>query len=134
MNDEEKIEVNPETIVVPILPDTEGPVEADEEEETTADKDRIAEAEENDSEEAEIVNRTHLTPMSAIKAKCRDCCNDQRKEVMLCPVNECPLWPFRKGHKPVKSNRKPMSEERKQAARDRFKKMHADRKKEREQQ
>lgn len=27
-----------------------------------------------------------LTPMKAIRAKCRDCCNGQTKEIRLCTV------------------------------------------------
>jgi len=38
-----------------------------------------------------------LTPLRAIRLKCLDCCAGQRKEVRLCPVHDCPLWPFRMG-------------------------------------
>lgn len=31
----------------------------------------------------------------AIRAKCWQCSNFQRKEVTLCPVTDCALWPFR---------------------------------------
>jgi len=33
---------------------------------------------------------------AAIYAKCLDCVNWQRKEVALCVVNTCPLYPYRK--------------------------------------
>lgn len=36
-----------------------------------------------------------LTHKGAIKAKCLDCCCDQKKEVKLCPIDTCPLWEFR---------------------------------------
>lgn len=55
----------------------------------------------------------------AIKAKCLDCCCGQRDEVTLCPAVDCPLWPYRFGTNPY-SNRKPMSEEQKEAFRQRM--------------
>ncbi|MEJ5259377.1 MAG: hypothetical protein WHS88_04220 [Anaerohalosphaeraceae bacterium] len=33
---------------------------------------------------------------AAIYAKCLDCVNWQRKEVALCVVSTCPLYPYRK--------------------------------------
>ncbi|WP_321404536.1 hypothetical protein [Maridesulfovibrio sp.] len=41
-----------------------------------------------------------LTPLKAIRAKCVDCCGDNRKEVAACPVENCPLWIFRAGKRP----------------------------------
>jgi len=32
---------------------------------------------------------------AALKAKCQDCCNWQRKEVEHCAAADCPLWPYR---------------------------------------
>ena len=40
------------------------------------------------------------TPLKAIRAKCLDCSADQPKEVRLCPITDCPLYPFRMGHNP----------------------------------
>jgi hypothetical protein len=42
-----------------------------------------------------------LTPVKAIRAKCLDCTCNQPKEVRLCPVYSCPLWPYRMGHRPT---------------------------------
>lgn len=42
------------------------------------------------------INRS---PLKAIRAKCLDCCCGQTKEVRLCPLKACPLWPFRSGHR-----------------------------------
>lgn len=42
----------------------------------------------------------HLTPIKAIRAKCLDCSGGQYKEVRLCPVTSCALWPYRKGKRP----------------------------------
>lgn len=41
-----------------------------------------------------------LTPLKAIRAKCLDCCCWQPTEVRLCPVKDCPLYPYRMGHNP----------------------------------
>jgi copper oxidase (laccase) domain-containing protein len=41
-----------------------------------------------------------LTPMKAIRRKCRDCCCDQVKEIQLCTVTNCALWPYRMGRRP----------------------------------
>jgi len=85
----------------------------------------VAESLSNDNEEAVVYRKNGWTPMQAIKNKCMDCCNFQRKELYLCQVKGCPLWPFRKGRKPVKRQ---VSEEFRVAASARFKKMHADKK------
>lgn len=42
----------------------------------------------------------HLTPIKAIRAKCLDCSGDNYKEVRLCPVKKCPLYPYRFGKRP----------------------------------
>jgi hypothetical protein len=47
------------------------------------------------------------TPMKAMRAKCLDCSCYQPKEVRLCTVKTCPLWPFRRGSDPGK--RRPRS-------------------------
>ncbi|MBM3299449.1 MAG: hypothetical protein FJY85_05815 [Deltaproteobacteria bacterium] len=41
-----------------------------------------------------------LTPIKAIRAKCMDCSCYQPKEIRLCPVTNCPLWPYRMGRRP----------------------------------
>jgi hypothetical protein len=35
--------------------------------------------------------------LKAIARKCRECCNGQRREVLLCPSKDCPLWLYRTG-------------------------------------
>ncbi len=57
--------------------------------------------------------------MNAIKAKCLDCSADDRNEVKLCNVDNCPLWPYRLGKDP-ESGRK-MTDEQKAAAAERLK-------------
>ncbi|WP_084201460.1 hypothetical protein [Geobacter pickeringii] len=44
--------------------------------------------------------QTTLTPIKAIRAKCLDCSNNQYGEVRVCPINKCPLWPYRMGRRP----------------------------------
>ena len=35
-----------------------------------------------------------LRPLKAIRAKCMDCTCNQPKEIRLCPMTECALWPY----------------------------------------
>ena len=58
------------------------------------------------------------TPIKAIRAKCMDCCCDQREEVKLCPAKGCPLWPFRMGKNPNRS--RSLTDEQRQAAKERL--------------
>ena len=43
---------------------------------------------------------TIKSPIKAIKAKCLDCSCDSATEVKECPVESCPLFPFRFGKNP----------------------------------
>lgn len=43
---------------------------------------------------------TVRTPVKAIRAKCLDCTCDQPAEVRRCPAENCPLHPYRMGHRP----------------------------------
>ena len=45
-----------------------------------------------------------LTPLQAIRAKCLDCCCRSKKEVKLCTIPDCPLYPYRFGHSPHRSH------------------------------
>lgn len=45
-----------------------------------------------------------LTPIKAIRAKCIDCCAGQPKEVRLCSIEKCPLYPYRMEHRPKDDN------------------------------
>ena len=45
-----------------------------------------------------------LTPIKAIRAKGLDCTNDQVKEIRLCPIVECALWPYRMGKRPTRES------------------------------
>ncbi|MBQ4424569.1 MAG: hypothetical protein II882_02395 [Lachnospiraceae bacterium] len=40
------------------------------------------------------------TPIRAIRAHCLECSAGQYKEVKLCPVTQCQLYPYRLGHRP----------------------------------
>ena len=44
------------------------------------------------------------TPMRAIRLKCLDCCCGQSAEVRRCPLDDCPLFPYRFGHRPKASD------------------------------
>lgn len=41
-----------------------------------------------------------VTPMKAIRKKCLDCSGDSFKEVDLCPITDCSLYPYRYGKRP----------------------------------
>ena len=49
-------------------------------------------------------NKT-ISPVRAIRAKCLDCSNGSSNEVKLCPVERCPLFPFRFGQNPNRGKR-----------------------------
>jgi len=55
------------------------------------------------SGELGMKDEKRLTPVKAIRAKCLDCCCNQVKEVRLCPVEKCPLYPYRMGKNPARS-------------------------------
>ena len=42
-----------------------------------------------------------LTPVKAIRAYCIECSGGMTKEVKLCPVENCPLYPYRMGKRPT---------------------------------
>ncbi len=45
--------------------------------------------------------KPHLhPPIKAIRRKCLDCCNGSTKEVHLCLVHDCSLFPYRLGTRP----------------------------------
>ena len=58
-------------------------------------------------------------PVKAIREKCLECSNGQPSEVKCCPVEKCPLYPFRLGKNPFRQKRE-MTEEQKKAVRDRL--------------
>jgi hypothetical protein len=60
-----------------------------------------------------------LTPLKAIRLKCLDCSGDSKKEVELCPVENCPQWPFRFGTNPFRKKPK-LTDEQKQELTDRL--------------
>ena len=41
------------------------------------------------------------TPMKAIRERCLDCSGGSVKEVRECPIDNCPLHPYRFGHRPT---------------------------------
>jgi len=42
-----------------------------------------------------------LTPLRTIRRKCYDCSCHQPGEIRFCSAIECPLWPYRLGHRPT---------------------------------
>ena len=43
----------------------------------------------------------YRTALQAIRAKCLDCSCHQTKEIRLCPILDCALWPYRMGKRPA---------------------------------
>jgi hypothetical protein len=43
----------------------------------------------------------YLTPLRAIRTKCLDCSGGSVAEIRLCVMERCPLYPFRRGHRPT---------------------------------
>jgi hypothetical protein len=41
-----------------------------------------------------------LTPVKAIRAKCLECSGGSKKEVRLCRIEDCALFPYRMGKRP----------------------------------
>ena len=50
------------------------------------------------------------TPIKAIRKKCLDCTCYQPKEIRLCPVVECALYPYRFGRRPDETTLNTMNE------------------------
>lgn len=50
-------------------------------------------------------NSTIKNPVKAIRAKCISCMCGSAKEVTLCGAQKCPLFPFRFGKNPYRSQR-----------------------------
>ena len=73
-----------------------------------------------------------LTPLKAIRAKCIDCCGAYKSYVSHCGTPVCSLYVFRLGRNPNRKNTKELSDEQKQAASERLKKVWEKRKAEKE--
>ncbi len=43
------------------------------------------------------------TPIKSIREKCLDCTNGSRKEIRLCTVVQCALYPYRFGKRPTQT-------------------------------
>jgi hypothetical protein len=43
-----------------------------------------------------------LTPIKAIRQHCIECSGDSTKEVKICELADCPLYPYRMGHNPAR--------------------------------
>ena len=47
-------------------------------------------------------NDFYNTPIKSIRKKCLDCTAGSRKEIRLCTVVQCALYPYRFGKRPTK--------------------------------
>ena len=46
------------------------------------------------------MDKLYDTPVKAIRKKCLDCTCGQPKEIRICPIIDCPLYPYRMGRRP----------------------------------
>ena len=58
----------------------------------------------------EVSENTNV--LRAIKLKCLDCSTYNINEIKECPVNKCPLYPFRLGKNPFRKKKELSEEER----------------------
>lgn len=68
-----------------------------------------------------------VSALRSIRLKCLNCSAGSSKEVELCPVEDCALYPYRFGKSLTKKG-KAMSDEQREAARKRMQEYHAKRK------
>ena len=66
------------------------------------------------------------SPLKAIRAKCFDCCCGQVSEIKNCPVEKCPLYPYRLGKNPFRAKRE-MTPAQRELAGERLRKAREDR-------
>lgn len=59
------------------------------------------------------------SPLKAIRAKCMECSCDSISEIKNCPIEKCPLFPFRFGRNPFA--KRELSPEQREAAAERLK-------------
>ena len=45
-----------------------------------------------------------MTLLKAIRAKCMECTGGNRRKILHCPSDGCPLYPYRMWRKPSKSS------------------------------
>ena len=60
-----------------------------------------------------------VSALKAVRLKCLDCSCGSAHEVSLCPIENCPLFPFRFGKNPFRAKRE-MTDEQKAAAKERL--------------
>jgi hypothetical protein len=56
------------------------------------------------------MNKLFETPIRSIRKKCLECCCGSSKEVRLCPVTGCAIYPYRMGCRPSAETLKTLSD------------------------
>ncbi len=56
------------------------------------------------------MDKLYDTPVKSIRKKCLDCSCGQPKEIRLCPIINCPLYPYRMGRRPSQTTLDTMNE------------------------
>ena len=44
-----------------------------------------------------------ITPIRSIRRKCLECSNGSPLEVKECPIDDCPIYPYRLGKNPART-------------------------------
>lgn len=52
-----------------------------------------------------------LTPIKSIRKYCLECSGGQYGEVRYCPLEKCPLYPYRLGHRPKQGDQSSTEDE-----------------------
>jgi hypothetical protein len=50
------------------------------------------------------------TAVKSIRAYCIECGDGTYKEVRLCPIDDCPLYPYRFGRRPTESEKQELKQ------------------------
>ncbi len=79
---------------------------------------------EQNSADLTITENTITSPLKAIKAFCMECSGDSYTELKYCTSARCPLKPFRFGKNPFHT--RSLTEEQREASRERMKAMKAE--------
>lgn len=73
------------------------------------------------SDKLECPETSRVNPVKAIRLKCLDCSGGLSSEVEKCPVEDCPLYPFRFGKNPFRTVvKRELSDEQRDVLRERM--------------
>ena len=56
------------------------------------------------------MSKHSLTPIKAIRKKCRECYAGSLKGIRICDSVDCPLFPYRMGRRPTEDEKRSLEE------------------------